>query len=89
VDVKVAYVENIDRVIGILRDVGASMERDAAWRPLLLAPLDVVGVVSLDDGMTTLRVQFKVLPLHQGKVANELRKRAVGTLMRQGVRPYA
>ncbi|HVH27246.1 MAG TPA: mechanosensitive ion channel family protein [Vicinamibacterales bacterium] len=89
VDVKVAYIENIDRVIGILRDVGTSMEGDVAWRPLLLAPLDVVGVVSLDNGMTTLRVQFKVLPLHQGKIANELRKRAVGTLVRQGVRPYA
>jgi small conductance mechanosensitive channel len=89
VDVKVAYIENIDRVIGILRDVGASMEKDAALRPLLMAPLDVVGVTSLDGGVTTLRVQFKVLPLHQGMVANELRKRAVGTLVRQGVRPYA
>jgi small conductance mechanosensitive channel len=89
VDLKIAYIENVDRVVGILRDAGASMEQDAAWRPVLMEPLDVVGVVSLDGGVTTLRVQFKVLPLHQGKVANELRKRVVGTLARHGVRPYA
>jgi moderate conductance mechanosensitive channel len=89
VDVRVAYAENLDRVIGTLRDVGASMERDGAWRTLLIGPLDVVGVTSLDGGATTLRVQFKVLPLHQGKVANEFRRRAVGTLVGRGIRPYA
>jgi small-conductance mechanosensitive channel len=89
VDVRIAYAENIDRVIGTLRDVGASMERDNAWRVLLMGPLDVVGVTSLDAGTATLRVQFKVLPLHQGKVANELRKRLMGALVGRGIRPYA
>ena len=53
VDVRVAYSENIDRVIGTMREVGASMERDAVWGPLLMAPLDVVGVESLDGGAAT------------------------------------
>src|SRR4029078_1217536 len=33
VDMKVAYSENMDRVMGTAREVGASMERDAAWKP--------------------------------------------------------
>jgi small conductance mechanosensitive channel len=89
VDLRVAYGENIDRVIGTVRDVAAGMEKDAAWMPLLMAPLEVVGVTSLDGGASTLRVQFKVRPLSQGKVANELRKRLVGTLVGRGIRPYA
>jgi len=89
VDVRAAYSENIDRVIGTMREVGASMERDAVWAPLLMAPLDVVGVESLDGGAVTVRVRFKVLPLHQGKVANELRKRLIGALVGRGIRPYA
>ena len=89
VDVRAAYSENIDRVIGTMREVGASMERDAVWGPLLMAPLDVVGVESLDGGAVTVRVRFKVLPLHQGKVANELRKRLIGALVGRGIRPYA
>jgi small-conductance mechanosensitive channel len=89
VDMRVAYSENIDRVIGTMREVGASMERDAAWGRLLMAPLDVLGVESLDGGAATVRVRFKVLPLHQGQVANELRKRMIGAFVGRGIHPYA
>ena len=34
VDVRVAYGENIDRVFGTMREVGAAMERDPAWSAL-------------------------------------------------------
>ena len=54
-----------------------------------MAPLDIVGVESLDGGAVTVRVRFKVLPLHQGPVANELRRRLIGALVGRGIRPYA
>src|SRR4029078_4971594 len=44
VDLRVAYAENFDRVFGTIREVGASMEQDPVWGPLVLAPLEVVGV---------------------------------------------
>ncbi len=34
--------------MGTMREVGASMERDALWGALLLAPLEIIGVESLD-----------------------------------------
>ena len=89
VDVRVAYDENFDRVVGTLREVGAGMEHDAAWGSLVLAPLDVVGVESLEGGAATVRVKFKTLPLNQGKVANELRRRIMATFVGRGIRPYA
>ncbi len=89
VDVKVAYHENIDRVIGTIREVGASMQRDPAWNGLVLVPVEVVGVESLADGAATIRVKFKTLPLSQGKVANELRRRLVGAFVGRGIKPYA
>jgi len=89
VDVKVAYAENIDRVIGTLREVGAQMQRDEAWGSLVLAPLDVLGIESLTDGLATIRVKFKTLPLNQGKVANELRRRVMGAFVGRGIKPYA
>src|SRR5207247_4097724 len=42
VDMRVAYSENIDRVLGTIKEVGASMEKDPAWGPLVLGPLDIV-----------------------------------------------
>jgi moderate conductance mechanosensitive channel len=89
VDVKIAYAENMDRVLGTLREVGANLERDTTWSPLLLAPLEILGVTSLDDGAATVKVRLKTLPLNQGKVANELRRRIVTTFVGRGIKPYA
>jgi moderate conductance mechanosensitive channel len=88
VEIKVSYTENLDRVLGTMREVGASIERDPAWGPMVLAPLDVIGVVSLDGGAVTIQVKFKTLPLNQGKIGNELRRRLIGTLVGRGIRPY-
>ncbi|OLE68973.1 MAG: hypothetical protein AUG74_09205 [Bacteroidetes bacterium 13_1_20CM_4_60_6] len=89
VDLRVAYNENIDRVLGTIKEVGAVMEKDAVWGPLVLAPLEVIGVESLADGAATVRVKFKTQPLNQGRVANELRRRLMGTLVGRGIRPYS
>jgi len=88
VDVRIAYGENLDRVIAAARDVGVSMEKDAAWGPQLLAPLEVVGIESLTDA-ATLRVKFKTQPLNQAKVANELRSRLMTTFAGLGIKPFA
>jgi moderate conductance mechanosensitive channel len=89
VEVKVAYAENMDRVIGTLREVGASIEHDPSWSPLVLAPLDILGVISLDDGAATVRVRLKTLPLNQAKTANELRRRIMTTFVTRGIKPFA
>src|SRR6185503_343322 len=47
VDVKVSYHENIDRVVGTIREVGASIQQDAAFGGLVLEPIEVVGVESI------------------------------------------
>jgi len=89
VETRVAYSENIDRVMGTIREVGASMERDPVWQPIVLEPLEIVGITSLADGAATVQVKFKTLPLNQGKVANELRRRLMSAFVGRGIKPYA
>jgi moderate conductance mechanosensitive channel len=89
VEVRVAYDENVDRVIGTAREVGAALERDETWKALLLGSLEILGITSLADGAATLTVRFKTLPLNQGKVANELRRRLMASFVGRGIRPYA
>ena len=89
VDVKVAYHENMDRVMGTLREVGASMQRDPAWSALVVAPIEIVGVESLADGAATIRTKFRTLPLSQSQVANEVRRRVIGAFVGRGIKPYA
>jgi small conductance mechanosensitive channel len=88
VDVRIAYGENMDRVMGTMREVGASMQRDPLWGGLILAPLDVIGVESLDGGVATVRVKFKTQPLNQGKVGNELRRRLMSAFVGRGIKPF-
>src|SRR5262245_64850690 len=89
IEIRVAYSENIDRVITIVREVGKALEGDPDWRPFLLGPLEAAGVDSLAGGFALLRVRFKTLPLNQGKVANEARQRLLAALVARGIRPYA
>lgn len=89
VDLRLAYSENIDRVAGTIREVGATLQHDAAWEAFVLQPIEIVGIESLDNGFATLRVKIKTLPLHQGQVANELRRRLLTTFVGRGIRPYA
>jgi small conductance mechanosensitive channel len=88
VDMRVAYSENLDRAIGTIREVGATLAADPAWSPLVLGPLEVLGVESLADGYANIRSKVKTLPLNQGKVANELRRRLMSAFVRRGIKPY-
>ncbi len=89
VEMRVAYTENIDRVIGTMQEVGTQMQQDATWGSVVLAPLEVLGIVSLADGAATISVRFKTLPLNQGRVANELRRRLMRAFVGRGIKPYA
>jgi small-conductance mechanosensitive channel len=88
VDVRIGYGENIDRVTGTMKEVGASMQRDALWGQLVLAPLDIIGIESLADGAATMRVKFKTQPLNQVKVGNELRRRLMAAFVGRGIKPF-
>ncbi|MGE3474124.1 MAG: mechanosensitive ion channel family protein [Vicinamibacterales bacterium] len=89
VDVRVPYTENLDHVFGTIREVGASMQADPVWASVLLEPIEIPGVISIADGLVTVGTRFKTLPLNQGRVANELRRRLLGALAGRGIRPYA
>ena len=89
VDVRVGYKENLDRVFGTLREIGASMEQDPVWGHMVIGPLDILGIQSLGDTFSTVRIRFRTLPLNQGKVASELRRRLLGTFVGRGIKPYA
>jgi len=64
------------------------MQDDRDWAPLLLSPIEVVGVESIADGFALVRAKFKTQPLNQGLVANEMRRRLMTLLAARGITPY-
>jgi small conductance mechanosensitive channel len=75
IDVTVAYDEDVDRVVGILRAVGEEFARDPEWAPLLIDHPEVLGIENLTDAGVVLRMTAKTLPLKQWETARELRRR--------------
>lgn len=87
-DVVVLHGENLDRVFGALRVIGTAMLEDRDFAPLLLGPIEILGVQELRDANLTVRTRFKTLPLKQWLVAAELRRRIASGFAARGIRPF-
>jgi small conductance mechanosensitive channel len=77
IDVNVLYDQDVNRVVGVLREVGDELGRDPVYRDLILAPLEVLGVDAFLDSKITIKIRIKTLPLKQWDVGRELRRRIV------------
>ena len=74
-DVGVAYKEDVDRVMEVLESIGAEMVRDPKYGPLILSPLEVLGVDDFADSAVVIKAMITTLPLKQWEVGRELRRR--------------
>lgn len=74
-DVPVPYREDVDRVIGVLKEVGGELRSDPAYRDLISGPLEVPGVESFSESGVVVRVLFATKPLQQWVVEREFRRR--------------
>jgi small conductance mechanosensitive channel len=74
-DVGVAYKEDADRVMEVLREVGRGLQEDPQWKHFLVEEVTVPGIESFGESSVNIRVMAKTVPLKQWDVARELRRR--------------
>ena len=70
-----AHGTDVDRALKILTDTGAAIAQEEAFRPLLLAPIEVMGVDRLAERGVLLRARIKTVPSKQAIVGRELNRR--------------
>ena len=87
-DVVVMHGENLDRVMGALRVIGTAMADDREFAPLLIGPLEILGVQELREANLTVRVRFKTLPMKQFLVGTELRRRIAIGFAARNIKPF-
>lgn len=75
IDVGVAYKEDPDEVMDVLRAVGAELAADPRFGPSILEPLEILGVDAFGDSQVTIKIRIKTVPLKQWEVGRELRRR--------------
>ncbi len=85
-DVGVAYTENVDRVLEMLRREAERFSHDPALSPALLAPIDVQGVESFADLDYVVRLSARCDPRIQRDVRRAIATRVLSAFQREGVR---
>lgn len=85
VHVGVAYRENVDRVMEVLRGVCDEIKADEKFAPMLLDDFEIPGVEKLDDSAVVIRVMVKTQPLKQWDVMREMRRRFKNRLDEEGI----
>lgn len=75
VDVRVAYRENTDQVMAVMREVAAELRADAAFAPRILEDLEVAGVDQWADSAVVIRCRIKCQPADQWGVRREYLRR--------------
>lgn len=74
-DVGVAYRENVDTVIDILREIDEEMRSDPAYGGDMLEPLEILGLDRFDDSAVVIRARLQTRPIQQWRIGREFNRR--------------
>lgn len=74
-DIGVAYRENIDEVVEIMKAVDEELRADPAFKDLILAPLEVLGLDKFADSAIIIKARTTTKPIQQWTVGREFNRR--------------
>ncbi|MBN2036660.1 MAG: mechanosensitive ion channel family protein [Chitinispirillaceae bacterium] len=74
-DIGVAYKEDTDRVVEIMKRVAEEMRADEEYAQKILEPMEVFGVDQFGDSAVVVKARLKTPPIMQWVVGREYRRR--------------
>ena len=84
-DIGVAYKEDTDRVIQIMKQVGEELRDDVHFGRLMVADVEIFGVDAFADSAVIIKGRLKTLPIKQWEVGREFMRRIKKTFDREGI----
>ena len=85
IDMGVAYREDYDEVVEIMREVGAALQQDPKFGPNMLEPLEIMGLNSFGDSAVMIRARLKTKPLTQWATGREYNRRLKAAFDAHGI----
>ena len=74
-DMGVAYKEDTDHVVQVMQEVAGELMQEEKFAPLILAPLEVLGVDQFADSAVIIKARIRTVPIQQWTVGRELNRR--------------
>ena len=84
-DIGVAYKEDVNRVISVLKEVGASLKQDEKFGPLMLEEPEVFGVDKFADSAVVIKGRIRTQPIRQWMVGREFLRRVKMAFDERGI----
>lgn len=74
-DIGVAYKENVDEVMNVMREVGDELQKDDNFSKSIIEPIEVFGLDRFGDSAIVIKARLKTKPIQQWTVGREYRRR--------------
>ncbi|UCE24418.1 MAG: mechanosensitive ion channel family protein [Candidatus Zixiibacteriota bacterium] len=74
-DIGVAYREDVDQVIELIREIDEDLRADDAFKSDILAPIEVFGLDQFADSAVIIKARTKTKPIKQWSVGREFNRR--------------
>jgi len=74
-DVGVAYKENVDTVMEVMREVGEELQNDANFKKAFYEPIEIFGLDQFGDSALVIKARIKTKPSQQWTIGREYRRR--------------
>ncbi|MBN1663216.1 MAG: mechanosensitive ion channel family protein [Deltaproteobacteria bacterium] len=74
-DVGVAYRENVDEVIEVIKGIDEDLRNDAEFKDDILEPIEILGLNEFADSAVVVRARTTTLPSRQWRVGREFNRR--------------
>jgi small conductance mechanosensitive channel len=84
-DIGIGYQEDVDEVMGILRELGEELQKDPEYGLSILEPLEILGLERFEDSAVIIRARFKTQPLKQWGVKREFYRRMKRVFDERGI----
>ena len=85
ISVNVAYKEDPDRVVDVMRRAAEEMYTEPKYRSVMLEPIEIFGVDGFTDGSVTIKARLKTQPLEQFAIGREYRRRLKKAFDAEGI----
>ncbi len=84
-DIGVAYKEDVDQVIQIMKDVGEDLQNDPEFGSNILEPIEVFGLDKFGDSALIIKARLKTKPIMQWSTGREYRRRLKKAFDKQNI----
>jgi small conductance mechanosensitive channel len=74
-DIGIAYRENVDEVIGVIKNIDEELRNDPEFKGDILEPIEIMGLDQFASSSVIIKARTTTLPIKQWRVGREFNRR--------------